>query len=153
MSTPLGVEGYYISSHTTQQKAAACWNWIQYLSGQPSIFGGYAPRQSILPKEDVGQDPARIAVIQAAIQQFNWDGFADSNDPLLWVYDSEEATAMQAVFKGGNVTTALAAAQSGSDAYLACISQKDLTGLNAAQLFKLVQTCYVIPTPPPAATP
>ena len=148
MPSALSTQGYFISSHTTPEKAAACWAWIQYMSGQPSVFGGYTPRQSVLPQEKVGQDPARLAVVQAAIQQFNDNGYEDYGDPLLWVFNSEYALAMEAILEGGDVNASLVKAQSNSDAFLACISQKDLTGLSASQLFTLVQGCYVIPTPP-----
>jgi ABC-type glycerol-3-phosphate transport system substrate-binding protein len=149
VSTPPAGVGYFISSHASQAKAAACWAWIQYLSGQPSVFGGYSPRQSVLPKEDVGKDPARFAAVQAAIQEYNTEAEAYRNDPLMWAYNDILAQTFQAVFNGGNVAAVLAKAQSEADAYLACISQKDLTGLNSAQVFMVVQSCYVIPTPPP----
>ena len=148
-TTPLGV-GYFISSHATQAKAAACWAWIQYMSGQPTVFGGYSPRQSVLPKEAVEKDPARFAVIQTAIQEYNTDGFSDTLDPLLWDYDWTLDQALAAVSNGGSLAAVLAEAQRASDAYLACIVQKDLTGLNNAQLYLVVQGCHVsmIPVPP-----
>ena len=153
MSMPMWSLGYYISSQASQAKAQGCWEWIKYLSDHPTIFGGYSPRQSVLPKEGVGQDPARLAVIQASIEQYNADDYADFSDPLLWVYTQEEEIAMQAVFQGGNVASALAAAQSASEAYLACISQKDLKELNNLELFAQVQTCWTIPTPPATPNP
>jgi len=153
MSMPRSMAGYYISSHTTQAKAQACWDWIRYLSDHPNIFGGFSPRQSVLPKEDVGQDPARFAVIQEAIQQYNTDAFADYADTQDYAYSGEMITAMVNVFNGGDVLTALAEAQRVSDAYRACIAQKDLNGLEAYQIYNLVFNCYVsirpLPTPPP----
>ncbi len=38
-----GFVGYYISKHTTPAKAQACWDWIQYLSDRPGLFGGIQP--------------------------------------------------------------------------------------------------------------
>ena len=121
MSIPQGGTGYYISSQASQAKVSACWAWIQYLSGMPSIFGGYTPRQSVLSQEDVGQDPARLAVVQAAIQEYNNDGYAGYNDPQLWAYNDILGYAILTVASGGSVTAALAKAQSDADAYLACI--------------------------------
>ncbi len=149
MSLPFGGSGYYISSQATPAKAQACWAWIQYLSGMPSVFGGYTPRQSVLPQEDVGQDPARLAVVQAAIQEYNNDGYAGYDDPQLWGYNDILGRTLQTVANGGGVAAALIKAQSDADAYLACITQKDLTGLNNAQVFTVVQGCYTLPTPQP----
>ena len=137
-----GILGYYISGHTTQAKAKACWDWIQYLSDHPSLFGGYTPRQSVLPKEKIGQDPAQFAVVQQAIQQYNLDTFIDSANPLIGPYGSELAFGLLAVAGGKDVATTLAEAQQNSDAYRACIAQKDLTGLDSWQVYNLTLTCY-----------
>jgi ABC-type glycerol-3-phosphate transport system substrate-binding protein len=144
--------GYYISSHTTQAKAAACWAWIQYLSGRPTIFGGYSPRPSVLPKESVGKDPEQFAVVQEAIQQYNTDAYIDFIDPNLWAYAGELGTPLGAAMNGGDITAALADAQRDSDAYRACMAQKDLTGLNGMQIWNLAYACsapFAPPTPAP----
>ena len=143
----------YISKHTTTAKAKACWDWIQFLSDRPSIFGGFSPRQSVLPKEIVGQDPARFAAVQEEIQQFNpSSGYEDYTDIRLTAYSNEMIEALDSIFNGGDVKTALAEAQRVSDAYRACIAQDDLTGLPQYQIYNLVMGCYTsirpIPTPP-----
>ena len=74
LDTHRGMVGYYISKHTTTAKAQSCLDWIQFLSDRPSIFGGFSPRQSVLPKESVGQDPARFAAVQ--------EEFSNSTPPL-----------------------------------------------------------------------
>ncbi len=148
MSTSPAGAGYYISSHASQAKANACWALIQFMSGQPSIFGGYTPRQSVLPQEEVGKDPARFAVVQAAIQEYNTDTAAYTNDPLMWAYNDILAQVFWSVANGESVTAVLAKAQTDADAYLACIMGKDLNGMNNAQVFTAVQGCYTIPTPP-----
>ncbi len=148
-SSDLSMVGYYISAHTAQAKADACWTWIQYLSDHPTVFGGYSPRQSVLPEESVGQDPARFAVVQTAIQQYNGEAYTDSSDPLLWPYDTEFVWAQVHVAEGLDAATALAEAQRQSDVYYACISEKNLKGMSSVQLFQLVQSCYV----PPQVTP
>ena len=134
--------GYYISGHTTQAKAEACWAWISYLSGHPSIFGGYSPRQSVLPKESVGQDPERFAVVQEAIQQYNTDGYRDFYDPILMDYMSELGIPKAAAANGGDVAAALAEAQRVADIYRACLAGKDLTGLNGQQIANLANACF-----------
>ena len=143
--------GYYISGHTTQAKAEACWAWISYLSSHPSIFGGYTPRQSVLPKESVGQDPEQFAVVQEAIQQYNTDGYRDFNDPILWAYTAK--IPFDVVLNGGDITAALAEAQRVSDIYRACLAGKDLTGLNGRPILNQANACFVPyvtqPAPPP----
>ena len=42
MSYIANSQGYFISSQTKYPQA--CWDWIQYLSDQPGLFGGYSPR-------------------------------------------------------------------------------------------------------------
>ncbi len=148
-----GLYGYYISSHSTPAKAQACWAWIQYLSGKPSVFGGYTPRQSVLSQEGVGQDPTRFEVVQEAMQQYNPNIKIDFDDPQLHAYTSEMIGALDNIFNGADVLTTLAEAQRVSNSYRACIGQKDLTGLEPYQIWNLVMGCYVplqpFPTPPP----
>ncbi len=145
--------GYYISSHTTQAKAQACWDWISYLSGHPSIFGGYSPRQSVLPEESVGQDPQQFAVVQEAIQQYSTDGYRDFYDPILMDYMSELGGPMAVAASGGDVAAALADAQRVADEFRACLTGKDLTGLNGLQIANQANTCFAPfvtrPAPPP----
>jgi len=142
MSTSLNLMGYYISSQTTPAKAAACWDWIQYLSAQPNVFGGFSTRISILPKEDLGQDPARFAAVQAAVQEFNNEAYADLGNPLLYPYHEELYFSLWDIATGADVSVRLASAQAHSDAFRDCIVHKDLTGLYTPQVFKLVQGCY-----------
>ncbi len=146
------VVGYYISSHTTQAKAAACWAWISYLSSRPGIFGGYSPRQSVLPEEGVGQDPAQFTVVQEAIRQYNLEGYQDLYDPILWAYLSEMGGPLLATANGGDVPAALAKAQQESDEYRSCLAREDLSGLNDQQIHKLAQACFA-PFMPPTPEP
>ncbi len=107
-----------------------------------------------MPKDDFGQDPARFAVVQEAMKQFNpASGYEDFDNRQLFAYVNEMIGALASIFKGGDVSTALAEAQRLSDAYRTCIAQYDLTGLPNYQIYNLVMGCYTTLRPIPTAPP
>jgi len=62
---------------------------------------------------------------------------------LLRPYLFEWNVAQTAVLQGKDISTGLVEAQNKSDAYLACIAQKNLTGLDAVQIYyQVVKSCY-----------
>ena len=135
--------GYYISSQAKYPQA--CWTWIKYLSDQPSLFGGYSPRKTVLEKEFVGKDPDQYAVVKAAMGQYQAGAnpFAEQTNPLLGPYSYEWNSVITEILDGGDITAVLAKAQGNADVYLACISQKDLTGLDPIQVYnQVVKGCY-----------
>ena len=69
--------------------------------------------------------------------------------PLLDPYNEELYSSLWAIAAGADISVTLAGAQQRSDAYLACIAQKDLTGLYTPQILKLVQGCYTNPNAVP----
>ena len=133
--------GFYISSHTKYPQA--CWDWIQYLSDQPSVFSGYTPRKTILEKEAVGLNPDQFAAIRASIEQYQNSDYVyiDLLNPLIGPYTTKRIQVEIAVLQGEDIATVLAEAQRNADAYMSCISQKNLTGLDTLQISKLVQSC------------
>ena len=132
---PASSMGYYISSQTTN--AQACWTWIQYLSEQPGVFGGYTPRKTVLEKEFVGLSQDQFAVVKTTFEHYQTGDYADTgqSNPLLRPYLFEWNVAQTAVLQGKDISTVLVEAQNKSDAYLACIAQKNLAGLDAAQIY------------------
>ncbi len=143
MSSYTYSQGYYISSRTKYPQA--CWEWIRFLSDQPGLFGGYSPRLSILEKGFAEGNQEKLSAVQETIRQYADD--AGLFDPLLFPYRNEWGQAETAVLQGKDVATVLADAQRNADAYLACISQKSLAGLDIVQQTKLVQSCYDINQP------
>ncbi len=131
-------QGYFISSQAKYPQA--CWAWIQYLSDQPGLFGGYSTRLSILEASFAGKNQAKLSAIQAAIRAYRED--TSFINPLLFPYRNEWGKAETAILQGKDIPQVLAEAQRKAEVYRACISQKDLTGLDPVQQEKLAQACY-----------
>jgi ABC-type glycerol-3-phosphate transport system substrate-binding protein len=142
MSYPANSVGYYISSHAKNPEA--CWNWIQFLSSRPVIFGGYSPRKSVLEQEPVVKNPDQFAAVKDALSQYGSQVYAypDLLDMRMEPYMELWFAAETAVLQGEDAATVLADAQRKADTYLDCIAQKDITGLDGLQVFNLAQECY-----------
>jgi ABC-type glycerol-3-phosphate transport system substrate-binding protein len=133
ISYPLMIMGYYISRFSDQPEA--CWEWIKFLSDHQSVFGGYSPRMSVLEGRFTGEDNGRFEAVQGAVKQYVNYVYADQYNPLILPYAVELWAAELRVLQGENVSLVLAEAQRKADAYLACISKKDLSGLDDTQLY------------------
>ncbi len=136
--------GYFISAHTTPVKAKACWDFIQFLSDRPTIWGGYTPRKSLLEKEFTSANEDLLITVQTGIQEYHSYPFADQYDMLMHPYSEEWSDAKLAILQGEDPATVLTKAQKQADDYWACVSQKNITGLNQIQIFnRAVKGCYV----------
>jgi ABC-type glycerol-3-phosphate transport system substrate-binding protein len=133
----LNVSGYFISSSTEARQA--CWQWISFLTEQPTIGLGLPARISVAQSEayrqHVGAETAAayLASMEGVTQppfshQFSdkhsWIGFAN-----IWLYRAYD----DIIAKGHSVEEALDSAQEMADAYRACIIANDVANDEAGQ--------------------
>ena len=94
---------------------------------------------SILEASFAGKNQEKFSAVQAAVREYRED--ASLFNPFLFPYQNEWGNAEIAVLQGQDITIVLAEAQQKAEAYLACIAQKDLTGLDVVQQEKIAQGC------------
>jgi multiple sugar transport system substrate-binding protein len=123
------VDGYFISAQSDARQA--CWNWITFLTEQPSATSGLPARRSVAEsatyRQQVGAEQAdaylssvssgsRASFFQRISDEGNWLGFAS-----FWLSD-----AYNRVVNGEMaVEESLDAAQESVDAYRNCVIAKD----------------------------
>ncbi len=124
---------YYISAQTEHPQA--CWEWLKFLTEQPTLFSLYSATQTGLPprrsvaesssyEEQVGQ--AAAAAYRTAIEQ------GDHLAALAPVMSRLEITyplewfggAVQAVTEGEDAASVLSEAQHRAEAYVGCLATR-----------------------------
>jgi ABC-type glycerol-3-phosphate transport system substrate-binding protein len=121
--------GYFISADTEVRDA--CWQWIKFLTEQPSMGMGLPARQALAESdafsEQVGPELAEayLASMASATDAPYSQQIADENSwlnfPVIWLYGAYS----QIVKDGLSVEEALENAQQLADEYRACIIEAD----------------------------
>jgi ABC-type glycerol-3-phosphate transport system substrate-binding protein len=123
------INGYYISAGA--QEKEACWEWLKFLSTQPSIISGFPARISVAESnvyyQQVGQE--RIEAYLSAMQQPNSNAYYRFNteriefgSPFIWLAQAYD----QILTNNVSVEEALVRAQYLADIYRECILKNEV---------------------------
>jgi ABC-type glycerol-3-phosphate transport system substrate-binding protein len=141
--------GYFISADT--QVREACWQWIKFLTEQPSMGSGLPARQELAEsdafREQVGPELAEayLASMANATEAPYSQQIADENSwlnyPVVWLYSAYS----QIVKDGLSVEEALENAQQSADEYRACIIEADAFDDEEAQQACMLEIDETLP--------
>jgi ABC-type glycerol-3-phosphate transport system substrate-binding protein len=134
---------YFISEQSPAPQA--CWDWIKFLSSQPTSVAGIPARTSMVNSSEweasVGKE--RAAAYRAALANFKPLGEADNHmnqvqgTLFTWYWD-----AVKAAFNGQALKPVLAALQQKADGYLRCVQATD-PNVSLVQHGDSIQACYL----------
>jgi ABC-type glycerol-3-phosphate transport system substrate-binding protein len=131
--------GYFISRNNLDPRA--CWEWIKFLSEQPSTVSGVPARRSVSESAAwvtrIGEVNANV--YRVAVQQMNQyeTSPAFMEGPILTLLRQ----AIDVVLQGEDPNLALTEAQGRAEAYLDCIIERDLNTLTYVELNDLSSSC------------
>jgi ABC-type glycerol-3-phosphate transport system substrate-binding protein len=135
--------GLYISQKTPEPQV--CWDFIKYLSEQPTSFPGVPIRRSIHESATwenlVGPEFAEVYRVTLARIKPQAEMLASVYDPISMPFYSWRAEAVRSVINGESPRSTLEAVQRKADDYLACVAPLDLSGLNDEQIHQEILTC------------
>ena len=136
---------FYISAQTEHPQA--CWDWLKFLSEQPSLFTLYSdthtglpPRRSTAESSVYGEQVGQVVVVsyQAAVEQGNRliSSFPMMSRPEIIYPLQWFSHAVRDALEGKDAEAALSKAQHKAEIFADCLaSKRDLYGE------ELVQTC------------
>jgi ABC-type glycerol-3-phosphate transport system substrate-binding protein len=131
------LRGYFISPQSGDPQL--CWNWIKYLSQQPSVMDGVPSRRSVAESpawiNHVGQDYSDV--YRQALTQYEPTIY----NPLEGPYGHWWHTAVVAAVRGENIEPLASELQGKADRYLDCIAPVDKTRLAWDELLDHVRSC------------
>jgi len=117
--------GYFISADTELRES--CWQWIKFLTEQPSVGNGLPSRQAVAESAEFNQQigpelaGAYLASMEGATEPPFSQQISDENNwlnyPVFWLYGAYDQ-----ILNGGlNVEEALGDAQQLVEEYQACV--------------------------------
>lgn len=133
-------QGYFIAR--ASQDAQACWDWIRFLSEQPTGFSGVPGRRSVAEspawEARVGADNASVyRTVLARVQPQN----IVAESPLVWPFYTWQSQAVADVLKGEEPAVVLGEAQQKAETFLACMEPVEIDQLGNEELFEEVNAC------------
>ncbi|MFZ6027072.1 MAG: ABC transporter substrate-binding protein [Chloroflexota bacterium] len=137
-------QGQFISAQSDNPQA--CWNWIKFLSEQPTAFTGVPARKSVQRSPQweaaVGQEYAET-YRQAAAQSRPFDpaAYESAYSPISWPIYTWRQEITSALFKGEDYNKVIPKAQQKAEDYLACMASVDQESLDEAELQEEVTRC------------
>jgi ABC-type glycerol-3-phosphate transport system substrate-binding protein len=131
--------GYYISK--AARNPQGCWEWIKFLSGQPTIFSGIPARQSVANsptwEAQVGKNLAevyRLALEHELTQRYE---LSTSQSSSVWAIGRLLGNAVDAVLaEGKEPQSVLSETQKKAEAFLSCmviVDNEKLKGMNLTE--------------------
>ena len=123
------VDGYFISAQT--QAREACWEWITFLTEQPTVASGLPARQSVAESAEYRQQAgaeradAYLSSVSGGSQASFFQRMSDEGS-WLWFASNWLSDAYDSIInEDTTVEEALNAAQEMVDAYLDCVIAND----------------------------
>jgi ABC-type glycerol-3-phosphate transport system substrate-binding protein len=123
------VDGYFISAQT--QAREACWEWITFLTEQPTVASGLPARRSVAESAEYRQQAgaeradAYLASVSGGNQASFFQRLSDEGN-WLWFASNWLSDAYDRIISGGmSVEESLDAAQEMVDAYRDCVIVND----------------------------
>jgi ABC-type glycerol-3-phosphate transport system substrate-binding protein len=139
-------QAHYIS--TSSSNPQACWDWIKYLSEQPTAFNGIPARRSVQNSPawaaQVGEE--YVEVYKLALSQTKRISVDDQEalfTPISWPLRTWQQAIVSALFKGEDTAKAIATAQQRADDYLACMAAVETDGMESNAVQKEVYRCVL----------
>jgi ABC-type glycerol-3-phosphate transport system substrate-binding protein len=133
--------GHYITSQAEDPQA--CWDWIKFLSKQPSAFPGIPARRSVVesPEWEAFIGPEDAAVYRLAQERVQPVDPERSYSRTGWPFYTWRSQAVSAALKGESPKDVLSEAQRKAEAYLSCIRVFDVSELSDEELMEKVGAC------------
>jgi ABC-type glycerol-3-phosphate transport system substrate-binding protein len=135
--------GLFISQKA--QDTAACWDFIKYVSEQPTAFPGVPARRSInespVWEAQVGPEFADVYRVTLSRIKPRSDMMTVVNDPISWPFYTWRSEAIRAVINGEQPRSTLETIQRKAEDYLACITPVDLSALSEEQKQQEISAC------------
>jgi multiple sugar transport system substrate-binding protein len=138
--TAVRMSGQFISRGA--QSPQACWEWMKFLSAQPTAFSGIPARRSLLESDassaTVGAEKAEVYRQAMSQSNRNWIRYDDSywNPILYW-----GNVAFAEVVNGADAGASLQVAQRKVDKFLSCLRSADLSAYSGKELEEEIRAC------------
>jgi len=134
--------GHYISRDS--KNAAACWDWIKYLSTQPNVFPGIPARLSVTKSAEweaaVGREnAAAYRAALAEVQRTPPD--QNSSSVISWPLYTWKQRIVAAAIKGEDYQKLIPAMQRVSEDYLACMATVNYTTMKDEEIQTEINNC------------
>jgi ABC-type glycerol-3-phosphate transport system substrate-binding protein len=135
--------GHFISAKT--KNAQGCWDWIKFMSEQPTVFSGIPARKSVAASSawEAKVGVANAAVYRAALAQVvrtNPEG-ATNNDRMMNPYYAWKLRIVRAALKGDDYMKEAAKMQQTADDYRACMATVDASNMTDDEYYNEVIRC------------
>ncbi len=140
LSTNPGGQAYYISSQASNPQA--CWDWISFLSSQPTTSMYWPVRQSVATSGEwqslVGSEAVEL-FLSMQERELAYGTMSPQQQILqkIWV------EAMKAIYEGLPAKTVLSDAQKQYDDYLTCLQINLPPDASNEQLMKISEICFI----------
>jgi ABC-type glycerol-3-phosphate transport system substrate-binding protein len=135
--------GLFISQNT--QDPQICWDFMKYVSEQPSTFPGVPARRSVneSPAWENLVGPEYADVYRYAISQIKprSELLATTYSPISWPFYNWRSEALRGVINGEQPRGLLEAAQQKAEDYLSCMAVVDISKLTEEQQQQEVLAC------------
>jgi ABC-type glycerol-3-phosphate transport system substrate-binding protein len=137
-------QAHFISANSKNPQV--CWNWMKYLTEQPTGFIGVPARKSVQNSPAweavVGQDYAEI-YRKAAVQTTRVDSnnLETYSSPIVWPLYTWRQAIIDAMLKGDDYQKIIPQSQQKAVDYLACMVTVDREKLDNDQLQEEVNRC------------
>ncbi len=134
--------GHYITRDS--KNAAACWDWIKYLSIQPNIFPGVPARISVAKSAEweasVGRENA--AAYRAAMAQVQRTPPPQGGSTMIaWPLYTWKQRIVAAAIKGEDYQKLIPALQRTAEDYLACMASVNYTTMKTDEVQTEIDRC------------
>jgi ABC-type glycerol-3-phosphate transport system substrate-binding protein len=139
-------QAHFISA--SSQNPQACWDWIKYLSEQPTAFSGIPARKSAQnsPAWAAKVGEQYVEVYQLALSRAKRTTIAEQaarNSPISWPLNTWQQQIIIALFAGEDTAKIIATSQQKAEDYLACMAPVEWEGMESTALQKEIYQCVM----------
>jgi ABC-type glycerol-3-phosphate transport system substrate-binding protein len=135
--------GHFISA--SSDNVPACWNWIKFLSEQPTVFAGVPARRSVmeLPEWETWVGSENAAAYRAALDRVYRPDYTEElpYDPVPEPYYTWKYRILSAALQGEDYQKLASEIQQMADDYLVCMAPVDRGNLTEDEYSAEVNRC------------